>query len=366
VEFICKSQARGLLHAILVVICIALVCMPLAAQPVRVIFDTDIGNDVDVALALAILHALESRGEAKLLAVTVTKDNPYAAALVDVIDTFYGRGEIPIGIVKNGKTPQDSPMIRVPVERKRPNGSNVYLRRMALGAAPDAVEILRKVLANESDQSVTIVQVGFSTNLARLLDSQPDSISPLTGAELAAKKVRLLVAMAGSFPPKQPEFNVVTDIPSAQKVFNEWPSPVIFSGFEIGEAMLFPSRSIEHDFSWVRDHPVADAYRNYMRMPYDRPTWDLTAALYAVRPDAGYFSLSPNGTVRVDDKGYTHFTPSAEGKHRYLILSEEQKARTLEAMILLASQPRAPISRAFTGPSRAPAGPWRRPASSAP
>ena len=35
-----------------------------AAEPVRLIFDTDIGNDVDDALALAVIHALQSRGEA--------------------------------------------------------------------------------------------------------------------------------------------------------------------------------------------------------------------------------------------------------------------------------------------------------------
>jgi inosine-uridine nucleoside N-ribohydrolase len=307
---------------------------------VRVIFDTDMGNDIDDALALGILHALETRGETKLLAVTITKDNPYAAAFVDLEDTFYRRGEIPIGMVKNGKTPKDSAMIRVPSERKNSDGSYVYPRRMALGAAPDAVAVLRQVLAREKDASVVIVQVGFSTNLARLLDSQADQSSPLNGAQLAAQKVRLLVAMAGHFPPAQPEFNVATDIPSAQKVFAEWPSPVVFSGFEIGQALLFPASSIERDFSWTRDHPVVDAYRNYMRMPYDRPTWDLTAALYAVRPEANYFSLSPNGTVRVDDKGNTLFIASAEGKHRYLILDESAKARTLEALILLASQPR--------------------------
>jgi inosine-uridine nucleoside N-ribohydrolase len=311
-----------------------------ATGPVRVIFDTDMGNDVDDALALGILHALETRGEAKLLAVTITKDNPYAAAFVDVEDTFYRRGEIPIGIVKNGKTPNDSPMIRVPSERRRPDGSYVYPRRMALGAAPDAVAVLRQVLAHESDASVTIVQVGFSTNLARLLDSRADESSPLSGAQLVAQKVRLLVAMAGHFPPAQPEYNVMTDIPSAQKVFAEWPSPVVFSGFEIGHALLFPARSIEHDFSWVSDHPVVDAYCNYMHMPYDRPSWDLTAALYAVRPDAGYFALSPAGTVRVDDKGNTLFTASSDGKHRYLMLNEAAKSRTLEALILLASQPR--------------------------
>jgi inosine-uridine nucleoside N-ribohydrolase len=316
------------------------VSLQAATAPVRVIFDTDMGNDVDDALALGILHALESRGEAKLLAVTVTKDNPYAAAFVDVIDTFYGRGKIPIGMVKGGKTPQDSPMIRVPSERKKPDGSFVYPRRMALGAAPDATVVLRQALAREKDASVVIVQVGFSTNLARLLDSRADAISPLNGARLVAQKVRLLATMAGHFPPAEPEYNVVTDIPSAQKVFSEWPSPVVFSGFEIGQALLFPARSIEQDFSWVPDHPVVDAYRNYMHMPYDRPTWDLTAALYAVRPDANYFSLSPEGTVRVDDKGNTVFTASAGGKHRYLILDEAAKARTLEALILLASQPR--------------------------
>ena len=37
-----------------------------AAQPPGVIFDTDMGNDVDDALALAMLHALESRGECRL------------------------------------------------------------------------------------------------------------------------------------------------------------------------------------------------------------------------------------------------------------------------------------------------------------
>ncbi|PSO77991.1 MAG: nucleoside hydrolase, partial [Cyanobacteria bacterium QH_8_48_120] len=35
------------------------------------------GNDIDDALALAMLHAFESRQEAKLLAVTITKDNKW-------------------------------------------------------------------------------------------------------------------------------------------------------------------------------------------------------------------------------------------------------------------------------------------------
>ena len=73
------------------------------------------------------------------------------------------------------------------------------------------------------------------------------------------------------------------------KLFHDWPTPIVVSGFEVGMALPFPAASIEHDFAYVPDHPVAEAYRSYMKMPYDRPTWDLTAVLYAVRPDEEIF-----------------------------------------------------------------------------
>jgi inosine-uridine nucleoside N-ribohydrolase len=287
-----------------------------------VIFDTDMGNDIDDALALALLHALESRGECRIVAVTVTKDNPWAAPYIDIVNTFYGRPNIPIGMVKgSGVTPEDSPMIRVPSERK------LYPHKLKSGAdAPDAVAVLRQALAAQPDHSVVIVQVGFSTNLAHLLQD----------SELVARKVKLLVMMAGDFAKRNPEFNVKMDIPSAQKLLRDWPTPIVASGFEIGNSMLFPASSITRDFA--ANHPVADAYKNYKKFPYDRPTWDITAALYAIRPNDGYFSLSEPGTIHVDATGVTTFLPSADGKHRYLQMNDVQRARALEAMILLSSE----------------------------
>src|SRR5262249_16127258 len=122
-------------------------------------------------------------------------------------------------------------------------------------------------------------------------------------------------------------------------LFHEWPTPIVVSGFEIGAAMLFPASRIERDFAYVRDHPVADAYRSYRKMPYDRPTWDLTAVLYAVRPGDGYFSISLPGIITVLADGSSRFSLSDGRNHRYLVLTEEQRERTLEAMIQLASQP---------------------------
>lgn len=303
------------------------------AQPVPVIFDTDMGNDVDDALALAMLHALESRSECRLIAVTVTKDNPWAPVYVDLVNTFYGRAHIPVGMVKDGVTPEASPMIQSPSQRKRADGRLLYPRRLASGAdAPEAVALLRRVLAAEQDRSVVIVQVGFSTNLARLLDS-PDDLA------LVKRKVKLLSVMAGNFVQSKPEFNVERDTASARKLFERWPTEIVASGFEIGEKLLFSATRIEHDFSWTDAHPVVDAYRAYKSMPYDRPTWDLTAVLYAVRPNGGYFGLSSPGRIQSDDKGRTQFETSTSGTHRYLTLSEAQRARTLETMVLLASEP---------------------------
>src|SRR6202790_630328 len=92
-----------------------------------VIFDTDMGNDIDDALALALLHSLESRGECRIIAVTITKDNPWAAPYIDLVNTFYHRPEIPIGMVKaSGVTPEASAMIQVSAQRKRADGSFVY------------------------------------------------------------------------------------------------------------------------------------------------------------------------------------------------------------------------------------------------
>lgn len=311
-----------------------------AQDPVRLIFDTDVGNDIDDALALALIHALESRGEARLLAVTVTKDNRWAAPYIDLVNTFYGRPAIPVGVVKGGPTPADSAMIKEPSERKNPDGAFVYPHDVLDGArAAEAVAVLRQVLASEPDRSVTIVQVGFSTNLARLLDSTADAYSPLGGVDLVKRKVRLLCAMAGNYVYPKPEFNVYTDVPSARRVFADWPTPIVASGFEIGEELLWPASSIDRYFNYVSDHPIAEAYRLFDKMPYDRPTWDLTAVLHAVRPNERYFEVSPRGRITVQDTGNTAFQLSDQGQHRFLVLSPKQVGRIVEAFVDLVSQP---------------------------
>jgi hypothetical protein len=315
-----------------------------AAAPVDVIFDTDMGNDVDDVLALGLLHALEARGECRLAAVTLTKDHPLAAPFTAAVNTFYGRGEIPIGAIRGGPTPEQGKFLGL--AERRDDGRLRYPHDLASGGdVPDATRLLRRVLAAKPDSSVVIVQVGFSSNLARLLDSPPDELSPLPGRDLAAAKVRLLSVMAGAFQPiagkRHGEYNIVQDLPAAKRVAADWPTPIVWSGFEIGIAIPYPAVSIERDYRFVPHHPLAEAYVAYEPPPHCRPTWDLTSVLHAVRPDRGYFGVSEPGRVIVEDDGGTRFEPTADGPHRFLVASPKQAARVTEVFVALCSQPPA-------------------------
>jgi purine nucleosidase len=359
------------------VLAIVALTKPLSAQsapaPTPVIFDTDMWGDIDDVLALAMLHTLQDRGEAKILAITSSTADKWCASYIDLLDTFYGHSDIPVGLVRNGvhghpewiaAAPGQPNYTEAMSELRRPDGSLVFPHALIDGAlAPDSVKLLRKTLAAQLDGSVVIIQVGFSTNLARLLDSRPDDASPLSGAELVARKVKLLSVMGGQYgdvdigdrrASGMPEFNLMYDVPSAQRLFAAWPTPIVASGFEIGASMFFKGSAIDRNFGYVDRHPVAETYRytdpiyrtpsTKVGMLHDHATFDLTSVLYAVRPDDGYFTVSVPGQISVLSNGSSRFKPRNGGTQRYLIMNDEQRARALEAMTLLASEPPVEIS----------------------
>ena len=334
------------LTSLFALLLLAIMASAFADKPstkVSLIFDTDIGNDCDDVLAMGVIYALQARGECELLAVTITKDNTWAAPFTDVINTFYGHGDIPIGVCRSGVTTEDG---KFNVLAKQ---SDKYPHDLKSGKdAPDAVALLRETLAAQADGSVVIAQVGFSTNLANLLKSEADDISPLSGSELVQQKVRLLSIMAGAFTPikigegepsEHREYNVVMDIDSARKLSTDWPTPIVWSGFEIGLDLAYPYDSIVKDYGYAEYHPLSEAYKAYTEPQHNRPTWDLTSVLYAVRPERGYFDLSPPGRVSIDENGVTTFKQLEGGRDRNLINNTDQKCRVVEALVQLSSQP---------------------------
>ncbi|MBI1310501.1 nucleoside hydrolase [bacterium] len=311
---------------------------------IPVIFDTDITGDVDDVLALAMLHALADRGECSIEAVTVSKINPLAAAFVDAVNTFYGRPDIPIGVTRDAQI-RDSRYLHL-VQTKDGDRFRYPHDLLSGNDAPDAVTVLRRILAQSDDHSMTLVQVGLAANLADLIESKPDDISPLSGPELIRRKVKLVSVMAGAFAAVQGndhylEANVRNGVGSMQCFAKAWPADVsvVWSDFQIGIAAPYPRESIARDFAYRKHHIVKEAYLLHSGPNHDRPTWDLTSVLHAVRPGDDYFGLSPSGTVSVDDDGFTRFTPQANGRDRYLTMNREQAIRVVETQRCLVSQP---------------------------
>ncbi|QDT28270.1 nucleoside hydrolase [Gimesia panareensis] len=317
-----------------------------AREPVRVIFDTDISGDVDDVLALAMLHTLSDRGECDLLAVTISKINPLTGPFTDAVNTFYGRGEIPIGVTRDAQR-RESRYLKLVNEKEEAKWRYPH-DVLSNEDLPDAVTVLRKTLMSQPDHSVVLIQVGLAANLADLVESGADEISPLSGAELVRQKVRLVSVMAGAFEPIDGnrhflEANIRNGIKSMQRFVRQWPRevPVIWSGFEIGIAVRYPRESIARDFGYRKHHIVREAYLLHSGPEHDRPSWDLTSVLYAVRPEDGYFTLSEPGRVTVEDDGFLKFQPVELGRDRYLKMNQEQMIRVREALRDLVSQPPA-------------------------
>lgn len=302
---------------------------------VGVVLDSDLGASIDDVLALALLFGLEGKSESRLVAISVSYPNLMAAAFADSIAKFYTgpfSRLLPIGLAGPSPNAAETPMMKAVLSRQSENGEPLYpnsIRSVNDTAEPSAM--LRNALTAQHDGNAIVLCLGPATSLAALLD--------LRGArELIERKVRYLVLMGGAYPSSpEPEHNIKSDIAAAKKVLSQWPTPVVASGFEVGTAVRFPGESIEKDFGWTDAHPVVDAYRAFQQMPYDAPSWDLTAALYAVRPQEKYFGLSEPGTIVVEEDGRTVFTPTTGGKHRHLIADLSQKDRITTAWTELVS-----------------------------
>jgi inosine-uridine nucleoside N-ribohydrolase len=284
-------------------------------RAIPVIFDSDMGPDYDDAGAIAILHTLADSGYAKILGTCASTKYEGVAAVFNVFNTYFGRPGIPVGIPKGNalteRDPQhwtDTIIARYPHKIKK----NID--------APDAVKVYRKILARQPNRSVTIITVGFLTNLAGLLDSKADKYSPLTGRELVKKKVKRLVSMAGAFP-KGREFNIFSDSAASKKVLSRWPTEIWFSGFEIGAKIKTGLPLIHNDL--ISNSPVKDVFSICIPMSKGdsagRMSWDETAVLAAIKGCKPWFSLE-KGKIIIENDGSNKWDSAGRG-HSYLKLA---------------------------------------------
>lgn len=288
-----------------------------------VIFDTDVGGDVDDAGALAVLHALADKGNIEILAIGVVIGHEAAVPFVHAVNTWYGRPELPIGTIK-GTAPysRDEYMLQVIGE---------YPYTLTRDKAPDVVQLYRKVLAEQPDNSVTLVTVGPATNIYNLLLSGPDIFSPLTGVELMRRKIKFYAAGGNGnsgLPNGRCGFNYYTDLVSANGELSLLPSdfPTVFAG---GSG---PKLRIGSVFNQVRtDHIIRKSYEAYFKgTAKDRQTWDQLRVIYGCMPSMrSLWDTSRAGRIDVGMDSIITWTAHPARNHSFAYVNDLDSMRKI-------------------------------------
>ena len=302
--------------------------------PAPVIFDTDMGPDYDDAGAIALLYAFADSNKINILATMASTKYEGVAGVLNVFNTYFKRPNMSIGIPKNYAVEQrdwqhwtDTLLTNYPHEIKKNN------------EAEDAVTLYRKLLAKQPDNSVTIITVGFLTNISNLLQTKPDTYSSLSGVDLVKKKVMKMVSMAGKFPEGK-EFNVFKDIEASQYAFAHFPKPVYFCGFEIGEHIQCGLPLVHNNA--IRNSPVKDVFRISIPQAAEdsagRKSWDEVTTLLAISDYTPYYSIKEGNIVVAEDGSNTW---NEKGKNQFYFINKNA-ASTMQQKIdkLMMHQPR--------------------------
>ncbi len=262
----------------------------------KFILDTDMGPDCDDCGALSMLDLYHRRGDIQLLGVTHCTSDPCSADVIAAIHAHHGVST-PIG-----RTERQGFLVGHPDwERYTAQVSAHYRKNRPAAATEPATPLLRRLLHEHRD--VTVLAIGPLNNLADLLASKADGISPLDGIALVRQSVREVIVMGGDFgDPLAAEFNIVCDVPAAKYVSESCPVPMVYCGFEAGVQVMTGGEALE---ACEADHPVRLAYYYYTGGGMLRNSWDLVTVYYALEPNDPLWQISDECAVRFTDRGNT-------------------------------------------------------------
>lgn len=260
-------------------------------SPIKVIYDTDMCLDVDDVGGLAVLHGLENEQKVKILGVCYNEIHPLGVSVIDAINTWYGRGTIPIGIYKNYQGNFKNPDTSDYFSSEKDYDVDNYPHNPLDNIVGCAISVYKYILEQQEDESVVIISVGFLNNLYDLL-KDPE------GYDLIKKKVKLLAVMGGL---NGGGFNFTRHNLSelTKYVFDNWPGKMVItdagSNIITGETLTTKTPI---------NNPVRRAYELEWRQgpKIGRCSWDQVTVMYAIF-EKKFFknSTSQNGWLKIND-----------------------------------------------------------------
>ena len=264
-----------------------------AATPQKVIIDTDVGDDIDDAFALAL--AVKSP-ELEILGVTTTfGETEVRARIVDRFLGELGRSDIPVLAGKpTGKTS---------LSQRRYADEGQFAKSSHGDAAQFILEQIKK-----HPGEITLIGIGPLMNVGEVIDRDTATF----------RKLKRVIIMGGSIHrgygdygynahvPPSPEWNILNDVKSARKLFASG-VPLYVMPLDSTQLKL---DEVKREFLFTRGTPVTDQLAIlYHLWAQETPTlFDPMTVAFALRPE-----LCPVTAMHidVDDKGLTKETPGA-------------------------------------------------------
>ena len=259
-----------------------------AATREKIIIDTDIGDDVDDAFAVAL--ALRSP-ELEILGITTTfGDTETRAKLLDRMLGEVGRSDIPVAVGAST------------------HATNVFTQRryaeaghFARASHPAAVDFIREQIRRYPGQ-ITLIAIGPLMNLGALIDKDVETFRKLRRVVLMGGSIYRGYGDVGYFPTHGPqaEWNIVNDIASAQKLFGSG-VPLYVMPLDSTQVKL---DEVKRSILFRSGTPLTDALTLlYHQWGQETPTlFDVMTVAYLLNPKI--CPVQPM-RIRVDDKGFT-------------------------------------------------------------
>jgi inosine-uridine nucleoside N-ribohydrolase len=257
----------------------------------KIIIDTDIGDDVDDAFALAL--AVRSP-ELQLLGVTTTfGDTEARAKIADRFLGEVGRAEIPVLAGKATGT-------KNPMSQRRYGESH-----FAKASHGDAVEFLLEQIRKYPGE-ITLIAIGPLMNVGAAIDKDAATFRKLKRVVLMGGSIRRGYGDLGytAAVPPMPEWNILNDVASAQKLFAAG-VPLFVMPLDSTQLKM---DEVKRAFLFGQGTAVTDQLAVlYHLWGQETPTlFDPMTIAFALRPE-----LCPvTGLhIRVDEKGFTREEP---------------------------------------------------------
>ncbi|KAI1404757.1 hypothetical protein F4819DRAFT_446240 [Hypoxylon fuscum] len=325
------------MRAFTILACLVACSSATLANKKRLIIDTDMLNFDDDPLAIGLANIFQNWGQVELISVISCINSRWVPPAADAINTYYGHPNIPLAVQK--------PVDNLTQWPDHPEFGD-YLTGLTYnfkedvrdGAnTPDPVSSYRYLLSTSANNSITIAVIGFYNNMFQLMNSGPDQLSPLTGAELLVSKVREIVVQANDV---GLSYNTGTFDPQYAAAFlNWWPGALTFASDEVGANTLLGARlTTERD---PASNPLSFAFAANVGVGRTHPVWDAVAVYYAVcgLDDAFRWKYAHGGRATLDGEAFATWedgsaeTPGTQNSIQF-VGSNETFAERLEGVLL--------------------------------